>query len=368
MKWFVAFILMSACVERIDFDAPPALVFTVVDGTISDTPGPYTVSLSKGISLNADSVVRIPIEKAKIELHDDVGNVENFTETNPGVYVTGGAIQGEVGHSYYIKIETSDGDVFESEPDKINQVGEVKDIRYEFDPRTRLEPYGEVPADVFNIYVDADAGTGGENFVRWRFKGTYGVITYPALHYTWNPPYTPYKNPFPCSGYVLVNGPPGSGGLLEKRGDCTCCDCWAAHYEPAPQLSDNQLVNGGQFKNVKVGEVPINNATFHEKYLVEVEQMSLSRTAFDFFRLVRTQKESSSSLFQSPSGEIRGNIKSINSSGHVIGIFWATSIKKKVTFIYPKDVPYPLTPIDFITTPCYDSYPNASTIKPDLWQ
>lgn len=369
-RWFVAVMLVDACVERIDFEAPPAHSQLVVEGMITDNPGPYTVKLSRAFGLDADSIVSNPVQQAQIRLYDDLGNTEDFIETTPGVYRTSGIISGQVGRAYHIRIETPEGQVFESEPDRINPVGEVEDIRFEFEPRTVVESFGEVKADVFNIYVDsrtwAEAGT--EIYTRWRFTGTYEVITYPELHFTHTPPYSPYKNPFPCSGFILLPGPPGSGGTLMQVEDCTCCTCWANHFEETPQLSDTQLISGNEFRNVKVGEVPINNATFHAKYRVEVEQMSLSRTAFDFLKLVREQKENASSLFQPPSGEIRGNVKAINNNNPVIGLVWATSVTKKSIFIHRSDVPYPVTPIDFITLPCYDFYPNATATKPDNWE
>jgi hypothetical protein len=133
-------------------------------------------------------------------------------------------------------------------------------------------------------------------------------------------------------------------------------------------LSDVQLVSGGEFKNVKVGEVPISNNTFLEKYMVEVEQMSLSRNAFEFFKLIRAQKEGASSLFQPPSGEIRGNITPVNNNDPVVGLFWATSLRKKTTFILPTDIPYLLTPFEYITYPCYNAFDNASTTKPENWE
>jgi len=368
VKWVLTFLILNACVEQIYFDIPPAEFQTVVEGMISDAPGPYTVFVSKGISLDADSSYRAPLSNVKVTLFDDEGNSEDFTETTPGVYKSAGIMEGRVGHSYVLRLETAEGKRFESEPERINPVGEISDIRFEFEARTVVEPFGEVNADVFNIYVDADAGNGAENYIRWKFTGTYKVITYPELHYTWNPPYTPYKDPWPCSGYILVGGPIGSGGLLEKVGECTCCTCWVSQYETEPQLSDEQLVSGGQFKNIKVGEVPITNATFHEKYLVQVEQMSLSRSAFEFFKLVRSQKEGASSLFQPPSGEIRGNIKAMNSNDAVIGIFWATSSRTSSRFIYPSDVPYPVTTIDYLTLPCYDFYSNATSTKPAAWE
>ena len=69
------------------------------------------------------------IQNVKIELFDDLGNKELFTETTPGTYKTGGAIQGQSGHSYFIRLETEDGKIFQSEPDELLPVGEIKEIR-----------------------------------------------------------------------------------------------------------------------------------------------------------------------------------------------------------------------------------------------
>jgi hypothetical protein len=127
------------------------------------------------------------------------------------------------------------------------------------------------------------------------------------------------------------------------------------------------LINNNQCNNVKVGEVPLTRAAFHDKYLIEVEQMSLSRNAFDFFKLIRSQKENASNLFQPPSGEIFGNIQATNSNGAVVGIFWATAISKRSMFIYNSDLPYPIPPNEIIWDSCYDSYPNATNQKHPLW-
>lgn len=367
-RWLIVFWLMMACVERIEFEVPAAQLLTVVEGYITDDDGPYVVELSKGLPLDADSSFRTPIRNASVYLFDDMGQSEKMLEKNPGAYVSGGLIKGAVGHEYHIRIETADGKVFESEPDLLNPVGDIEGITFEFEARKANKGFGEVAADVFNIFVDAKAPEKTESYVRWRFQGTYKVITHPDLHLTWNPPYTPYKDPFPCSGYRIALGPEGSGGILEQFAECECCTCWAKHYEPAPQLSDTQLVSNSQFSHVKVAEVPISNNTFHDKYLVEIEQMSLSRKAFEFFKLVRTQKEGASSLFQPPSGELRGNIQSSDPTTPVVGIFWATAIKRKSKYIYRTDLPYPVTPIDYITLPCYNAFENASSTKPANWE
>jgi hypothetical protein len=363
-KWLLAFVVISACVERIDFDVPPAQSQMVVEGSITDEPGPYTVTLSKALNLNSDSVFRDPITDANIKLYDDEGNVENFTEGSPGVYSTFGNIQGQVGHSYYIRIQTANGNVFESEPDQINPVGTVEEIRYQFEARTIKKETGDEKADVFKIYVDAKGASETATFTRWRFKGTYKVLTNPELRRVKIQEFT-IMQPLPCSGYIVAPAP--NGGRLEQIAECTCCTCWVNQFENTPQLSDEQLINGNQFSNILVGEVPINSSTFYEKYLVEVEQLSLSRKAFDFFKLIRAQKEGTSSLFQPPSGEIRGNIKAVNSNEPVVGIFWAAAKEYKSKYIYRNEVPYTLPPIVFVTEKCTDYYPNSTTTKPEIW-
>lgn len=364
LKWLTVFIFLSACVDKIDFKIPSASSLLVVEGMISDNPGPYTVYVSKSIGLNADSSFHDPVSKASIKLFDDQGNVEDFTETKPGEYVTGGTIQGQVGHSYHITLQTQDGNTYKSEPDKINPVGEIEQIKFEYEARTIHRIYGDEDANVFNIYVDANAGTGDENYTRWRYTGTFKVATNPEQHYI-QADGPPYRDPLPCSGYILL--PALGGGKLEQVGPCTCCTCWVNQYESEPHLSDNQLVSNNEFKNVKVGEVPINSTSFSYKYMVAVDQMSLSKQAFDFFKLIRIQKDGASSLFQPPSGEIKGNITAANSNASVVGLFWATSIKTKYIFILRSDVPYLLTPPDPDTGAC-TGYKNSSTTQPKFWE
>lgn len=364
--WLVFFLAVNACVERVEIEIPLNETLLVIEGSITDGPPPYHVKISRATQVVADQLP-IPETGASVMLSNDLGYSEYLTETEPGLYQTSTAIQGEVGHSYFITVRTADGAIYTSEPDKMNAVGEILDIEYEFEARTVVEPYGEVDANVLNVYVDSEAGDGDEKFVRWRYTGTYEVLTWPAEHYTWTPPYTPYKDPWPCSGYILVGGPEGSGGLLQQVGDCECCTCWVTLPEEQPQLSDTQLIADNKFNHVKVGEVPVTNASFHSKFRVEVEQMSMTRPAYEFFKLIREQKENASSIFQPPSGEIRGNIRAENSSKPVVGLFWATAVRKRTIFIYPEDLPINLTPIDYITLPCYDFYKGSTNKKPAGW-
>lgn len=357
--------IFISCVEPFNYSSPPAEFLTVVEGMISTEPGPYTVKISRSLSLEADTADRVPFEGVNVTLFDDEGNRESFTEVEPGEYQTSGLIRGKTGHEYFIRLETPEGRVFESIPDMIHPVGKIEQVYYEFEERTVLQDEFELTRDVFNVFVDSRSNEQNSR-MRWRYTGTYEVLTYPELRMTEVPPYTPYKNPVPCSGYIVIEHVPG--GKLFQVGPCTCCECWVNEYESYPQLSDDQFIEEGAFNRIKVGEVPVNSFTFYQKFMVTVEQMSLSEQAFSFFKLIRDQKVNASNIFQPPSGEIRGNIRAGNSNDAVVGMFWATDIDKQRVFIYPDEIPYPLTPPRVITEACYDAFQNATTEIPEGWE
>ena len=359
-------LVTSACVQPIEFETHASGVQLVVEGMITDEPGPYTVYVSESLPLSQRFSGRVPVTNAVVTLSDDGDNAETLVEISAGVYESNGVIQGQVGHSYKLRIVTADQRMFESEPDTLRSTGVVQNIRYEFGARTREESFGHVDADVFNIFVDANAGEMAK-YGRLRYTGVYQFTSSAELKTTRYSVYTPYMDPPPCSGYKVVPGPFGSGGLLEKIGECTCCDCWVYEHEKLPVLLDDQLVAGGQFNNLKMGEVPISRITFSQKFLVYIEQMSLSKQAYDFFKSLRDQKENAEGLFQTPAGAIRGNIKGVNNDNTVIGLFYATSITAKSIFLDRSDLPYQLPPMETIADDCRTRF-NATNEKPEIWE
>lgn len=365
-RMLMLFLTVTACVDPIQFDAPPPGDVIIVDGSITDDPGPYVINIIRGVGLDADSTVKSLVTGAKIVLHSDKGESEAYTEVAAGKYETGGLIRGTVGSSYHITLEMPGGGTFKSQPEKILPSGRVTNIRYQYEARLIRKPTGDIPADVLNIFADADnAGASESSFVRWRFRGTYKTGTNPQLHQTWLQGCCTYPTPWPCSGYEVEPGP-GGGSVLVKKRDCTCCTCYVKDYESSPHLSDNEAVSDGQFRNMKISEVPINRSTFFEKYRVEIEQMTISKNAFDFFKTIRTQKDGVSNLFQPPPGQLRGNIDAVNANYKIVGVFWAASINRNAIYITENDLPYRL-PEDIKPYPCTDLFANSTTIKPDYW-
>jgi hypothetical protein len=95
-----------ACQKVIDVDLNSASPQIVIEGNISDSPGPYSVTLSKTVNFDQSNTF-LPVTGANVVISDTVGNSELLTETSPGTYRTS-VIQGTPGRTYTLYV-TAEG-------------------------------------------------------------------------------------------------------------------------------------------------------------------------------------------------------------------------------------------------------------------
>ena len=364
-------LLIGSCIDRIEIKIPDSYTSQlVVDGVITDEPGPYTIQLSWATKIEKSLVLdRKVVTEAKVSILDDIGTSEILSEKQPGIYQTKvGGIQGVIGRSYSIKIETKEGKIYESIPDRMNPVGELDSLYYEFEsyiPLNDQERYG------FRFFIDASSAEDTVNLVRWTFTATFEVDADPKLHVLDSKSCRP--DPRPCSGFVYVLF---DGGYLKKVSDCTCCTCWVTRYENKPHVSDNQFVTNGKSKKIEVGFIPLEYFPFLKgKYRAQVRQMSLSRQAFNYWQLILSQKDGAASLFQPPTGKLKSNIFEKNGGDQVLGLFYASAIKTKRLYLSHKDVKVKLSRVPFwdcevgkIAESCILAFENSSNIPPADWE
>lgn len=351
--WFITYVLLTACVDPISFTTPDTQPQVVIDGMITDEPGPYTVTLSFTRNLDIDALSDSPLEGAQVTIRSDAGETEDLVPTGqPGVYQTT-SIQGVVGRSYSILIRVRNK-VYESLPEKLPAAGQIDAINRKFQ---QLSAGKNSATGQFNISVDGRAASVGENYLRWRIIGTYKVENFPQYNTTFEDG-VKVPDPFPCSGYLPKS--------KIKAGPCTCCICWVTQYG-TPQLTDTKFTDDGTFRGIQVGTVPVNRRTFYDKYYVEVEQLSLTQNAYNFWKLLQAQREGGSSLFQPPLAQVKGNIfNQADDKETVQGYFTAAGVRKKSLFLSVTDIPIVLAPIDTLTINCIGG--NSSAIKPVFWK
>lgn len=380
---FISLVVIGSCVDRISIPIPSEYSRNlIIDGLITNEPGPYTVKISQAMKIDAALPLGLPASVKKITLFDNAGNSEVLEEKDKGIYQTSPTgMQGAVGREYYIQVEANDGYVFESLPDKMNPVGQVDSIYYEFEtrqPEDRPTEYG------YRIFIDAHTTSGNDNFLRWKFIGTYVVETLPQYKVGHGCVY----GPLPCSGYAFVDGVLKKGYAFNPKTnkveyviglECTCCRCWVTPREDKPKVNDGQVSRNGKFNKVEVGFVPVNYYTFFEKYRIEIQQMSLSRAAFDYWKAVKSQKEGIGSLFQPITGKIPTNVFETDKKPVVDGIFYASAVTKKQIYLdknthraelyVPKDCMRPPRE-GAVGESCLLAFPGqfATTVQPADWK
>jgi hypothetical protein len=289
-------VLVSGCIDPINLEIPNGDGTLVVDGLITDQPGPYTVKLSRSIDFDNSRPLRVfsvPEKGATVKVTDSNGATETLVERKPGVYETLG-LQGRVGTSYQMSIQTIDGKKYLSTTEVLPAAPVMKRIEQEFDIYDRLfVNTNGVPRiarmEGFYIYAVTDDPRETENFYRWQADGIFEYFS------------------------------------LTDNSDIK--QCWAPlrRLEDRIILADDLHFDGQTFRQF-VCIVPYERPT---KFLVKLRQQSLTAEAHRFWVRSAAQQSSTGSLFDPPPAAISGNVvNEADSDETVLGYFGASSIVK----------------------------------------
>jgi hypothetical protein len=359
----IVFLLFDACIDPLPVHTLPGDNVLVVDGLITDGPGPYQVKLFRSSGPTENLSTPLMETHASVRIIDDGNVVTQLYESTPGVYLTDADnFVGLKGKTYQLIITTADGGEFESHPEKLMPAGKIDSLYFSFEVNVinHLDP-GQ-PQDAVTVFVDASGDPDyPEGLSRWRWTGIYEVHTFPELR-TKIQEGIPIPDPLPCSGYINVND------QLVQVDDCSCCDCWVYEYNSKAIVSPNQFVNNNRFKNVGITRIPVDKWRFYRKYYVEVEQLSVSENVFEFWKRLAGQQQGTGSLFQPNAVKIQGNMRSVNHPDtEVFGIFSASAIVRQSMFIHRSNIPRLIAPMDTITFDCRFSFDNADNERPPFW-
>ena len=103
----ILLIFFTSCEKVIYVDLNSVNPKLVVEGNITDQPGPYIIRLSNTVNYY-DPNAFPAVKGATITVSDNAGNSEILKETSPGVYETS-SLQGVSGRTYTMNIVTGDG-------------------------------------------------------------------------------------------------------------------------------------------------------------------------------------------------------------------------------------------------------------------
>ncbi len=282
----------------------------VVDGVITDGPGPYKVKLSRSFKYSDSEGV--PEQQAVVLIRDDQANVVTLLETAPGVYeTTDQDFRGIIGREYQLYVETSDQQKWESEFVELKKVPEIERVYAEFG-----EKIGEKEVEEgFQIYVDTYDPDNQTRYYRYDFVETWEFVV----------PYPSY--------YIVQNS------LLRFRTE-KVGNCWKTIASDEIIVTTSENMQSDMIKRFPVHFVSTVGNRLGIRYSILVRQYSLSREAYVYWEQIKNANQELGTLFDKQPSQIRGNIYNLDDPEiPVIGFFEATSVDTARLFITRSEIP-----------------------------
>ena len=342
----------ASCISPANIDPTDPDFILVVDGFITDQPGPHAIRITRvarfaGVRQGGE----ITLEDVDVRIIDDQGNVtvlaqqrfqaKSLFDENPpfcawGIafservtdYLTPSTFQGVVGRSYTLEITTEAGQVYRSNPQEILPTPPIESLQLQFVEIPNLSDFPGSGVDVLATWQDAP----GPDFYFWQINGIYRIST-------------PDTGPPACCVYDPRDG------LAD--------DCWIVERNipgNTEALSDARF--NGQLQTEKVGFIEDDglrfasiNVSTARQYHVEVEQYRISEEAYFFYERTNTLADIDGEIFDPPPLSIRGNIFNVeNEEELVIGFFGAFSVETAEVFVNRDMLPF----VQRFTEPCGD--------------
>lgn len=268
----------GGCIDEISFESEFGERQLVVDGTIHNGAGPYTVLIGE---TQPDESLPEPISGAAVLLVDSRDNRIAFREIEPGRYQNAdNNFIGKPGETYHLEIELPDGRSYFSEPETMPKQTASSTVH--------LEP-GTVPEqtasgrtrDVPAVVVSADTDipeTRDPVFLKWTTEGVYA--------------FREFQLPGPFA-------PPAK----------TCIITETISPQNIVLFSDSRT-DSRQIKGQLLTTKKVVFEQFYTRYYFNVITSSVTERRYNYWQNADEIINQSGTIFDVPPANVAGNIKS----------------------------------------------------------
>lgn len=310
----VMVILYTSCVKSFAPEIEKYDELLVVDGLITDAPGPYTVKLSTSSQLK-QLVKYNPYGGCQLTVTDDRGGVFPLTEQSTGVYKTDSASFRTVpGRRYKLTIVTKDGDEIQSTEEQLLNSVPIDRVYEEFQHKSDPKLY--YGRDGYQFYVDVGTLPAKSNFFLWKLDCTYK-----------------FRVDYEISSYY-DNG---------KRHDVIRGDTLRECYRNVDIL-ELFMTNTKDLQQSTVKHFPLNYEDNYTKalsirYSLFVKQFVINESCFNYWSTIKKLRDEQGDLFTQQPFQLKNNVFNVTHSDvPVLGYFVVAGYAEKRIFVNPPPV------------------------------
>jgi hypothetical protein len=317
---------LYACVEPYEVRYQLNANLLSVEGFVSDQPG-TNVSISIGRNVN-QSYYSEAVSGCTAEIRTGDGKSIPLQEVSAGLYAAPSTFKGLIGESYQLFFRMPNGNTYQSPKEVLRSTPEIKNTFQQYNPNGILDNTGtRVFASTVDIYLEFDDPKEIQNAYLWRWKlwEEQGIC-------------------LTCYGGRL--GPNGKCvstiGPLVADYDYSCDrECWEILYNKNINILNDNFINGRSVAGKLVAQIPFYSP--NRGALIEIEQLGISKEAYDYFQLISNQTQSTGTLTDTPPAAIIGNIQNVKDPQEkIVGYFGAASSRKVLYWITREGYPDPI--------------------------
>jgi hypothetical protein len=284
----LAMLTLMSCEDVIDLKTATGPTQLVVDGWLTNQPGPQTIRLTWSAPY-FDNQAAKPVLGAEVTVTDNQGNIFTFKDlAQDGKYVWGGTVKdtlGRVGRSYTLNVK-SQTDVYTA-VNEIKRVPKIDSIVYQKETLPFKPEKGPKEGYVVSFYARDFVGAGDTYWIKPVLNGKAIVDKPSAISVAYD---AAFSAGAPSDGLIFI---------LPIR----------------QSLTRDSLYSAG----ASVG----------------AELHSITNEAFDYLRQINEQA-ANGGLFAVPIQNIKTNVLNTNPSGpKALGYFGASAVSRMETVIDP---------------------------------
>ena len=293
---YILLVVFSSCIKEYNPDISKYENVFVVDGKLTNLPGPYVVKLSR--SYRFEENAGQPVGGAQLKIVDDTGIETELEEQDKGVYVTtDNTFRGVAGKSYKLQIMLDD-ELYESEMETLIEPVAIDSIFWEFkkDDNDR---------NGIQLLINTHDPHNKTRYYGWEYVDTWKYIV-PIDH----PDHPDRREGYASSANYYYN----IATTIHRNTDIV-------EKQPLQFISEN--VN-----------------KLYIRYSILVTQYAFTDQTYKYFKDLVTINQDQGSLFDPTPHSHTGNIKNLsNKNLPVLGYFMVAGATEKRIFIDRSELP-----------------------------
>ena len=306
-------LVFIGCSEIYDPKIDPTAQALVVQGIITDGNGPFTINLTTALLYTSDPNARsLYVTGAKLKVTDNENNVFNLTETKLGNYTLPLTFRAKIGNSYKLNIQTTNGNIYESDSQKLIPPQYYDSIRSVFTQNNYVNNMNDL------ALVD------GANILVQLFKSVTNTDPVPYCRFDAN---MTIQNTYPIYIKDTVD-------WHWIKNDWNSFDLNVNENI----TDDNHLTTNPFIQNYLVAFAPTNTSTYgmgtdavvsliNSFEYLRISQYTMNAGSYRFYKEANKQLTTTYDIFDPVTSQLYSNLKCINNpSKIVLGLFEVSSV------------------------------------------